>query len=113
MSGVTSNWNPWLKSTQTDSKRTQEQMAASIQTRAILLAPRLTGALKANGKIKTKGDTTSVTFGDSTVPYARIQELGGVTGRGYRTRIVGKHYLSKAGDSVAKMNIKTFTGMSK
>ena len=34
--------------------------------------------------------------GPRGVPYARIQEYGGLTGRGHRTRIQGKFYMTRA-----------------
>ena len=37
-----------------------------------------------------------VAVGPRGVPYAMIQEYGGVTGRGYRTRIQGKFYMTRA-----------------
>jgi hypothetical protein len=35
-------------------------------------------------------------IGPRGVPYARIQELGGVTGRGHKTRLYGKFYMNRA-----------------
>ncbi|HPM61241.1 MAG TPA: HK97 gp10 family phage protein [Methanoregulaceae archaeon] len=37
-----------------------------------------------------------VAVGPRGVPYAMIQEYGGVTGRGHRTRIQGKFYMTRA-----------------
>ena len=43
------------------------------------------------GKFSVEG-----TVGPRGVPYARIQEYGGVTGRGHKTRIQGKFYMTRA-----------------
>ena len=39
--------------------------------------------------------------GPQGVPYARIHEFGGVTGRGHKTRIQGKFYLTKAVEALS------------
>jgi len=38
--------------------------------------------------------------GPQNVEYARIQEYGGVTGRGHKTRITGKFYMTRAVESL-------------
>jgi len=53
-------------------------------------APRITRI----SKYKVEG-----LVGPRNVPYARIQEFGGVTGRGYKTRIQGKFYMTRAVES--------------
>lgn len=114
MGGFTSTSNKWLFSETRVLKRAQRQMAASIQTRAVMLAPRLTGDLRQDGRIRDNSDgSTSVIFGSKNVPYARIQELGGKTGRNYAATITGKHYLQKAGDSMAKENVKKYVDLAR
>ena len=46
------------------------------------------------GKYRVEGRV-----GPQGVPYGKIQEYGGVTGRGYRTRIQGKFYMTRAVES--------------
>ena len=84
-------------------------MVSDIHMRAVQLAPKDTRNLVNSGRINRTGDAHyNVTFGSSKVPYARIQELGGVTGKGYKTHIVGQHYLEQAGDSVVRGDLSKY-----
>lgn len=86
---------------------------ASILARATVLAPKDTGALSEDGRVLKRAKLkTSVVFGRKSVPYARIQELGGVTGRGYKTKIKARNYLQKAGESVAKEGLGKYYKMA-
>lgn len=109
---VKSNLKRWATEQQFVSDRVEQFMAGTILNRATILAPKDTGMLHASGRITKKDNGRSIVFGDTEVPYARIHELGGMTGRNYATKITAKHYLQKAGDSVAKENIKKYYGMS-
>lgn len=114
MGGFKSNSRSWLAQESKFMDRVEEVVAGVILTRASMLAPKDRGDLRANGRVEKNPDGgRSVIFGAESVPYARIQELGGTTGRGYKTKIVGKHYLKQAGDSVAKENIKKYVDMSR
>lgn len=114
MGGFTSNSSKWLWHESRVLKRAQRQMAASIQIRAVMVAPRDKGDLRQDGRIKDNSSgSTSVIFGSEDVPYARIHELGGKTGKDYKTEITAKHYLKEAGDSVAKENVKKYVDMSR
>lgn len=110
---VQSRLKQWSTEQQFLIDRVEQHMAGVILSRAIVLAPKDTGMLHASGLIVNKTKGRSVKFGDAEVPYARIHELGGMTGRNYATPITAKHYLQKAGDSVAKENIKKYIEMSK
>lgn len=111
---VKSRINTWVSEQQFTADRAEQHMAGAILNRAIMLAPRDTGMLHASGRIKpAKAGGRQVIFGDAEVPYARIHELGGMTGRNYATKIIAKHYLQKAGDSVKKESPKKYIGMSK
>lgn len=58
----------------------------------------ISGALAASivpGDLAGGGDTWSMDIGPTTV-YARIQELGGVCGAGYRTTLPPRPYLAPA-----------------
>ena len=96
------------------------EMATDIHKRAIILAPKKDRHLVNSGRIKRLGSTAyQVSFGNSQVPYARIQELGGTIkpkrGRflvfknaagetvfARSVTIKGKRYLTKAADGVAR-----------
>lgn len=94
--------------------RVEEVIAGVILTRAIMIAPKDSGDLRENGRTYKDASGHWVTkFGDNDVPYARIQELGGMTGRNHASQIIGQHYLKKAGDSVKKENIKKYVDMSR
>jgi hypothetical protein len=109
---VKSNIKRWANEQHFVADRAEQIIAGVILNRAILLAPKDTGMLHTSGRIiKERG--RSVVFGDNEVPYARIHELGGFTGRNYATKIEAKHYLKNAGDSVAKENIKKYVDMSR
>lgn len=89
-------------------------MMTDIHARSAELAPKDTRALVNSGRIIRKGSANyMVKYGSSKVPYARIQELGGYTGRNYATKIEGKRYLQQGGDSVTRGNLsKYFRGVS-
>lgn len=102
---VTMNQN-WTKVVKGDF--TQEgllEMVTDIHKRAVALAPVDTSALANSGRVNKITNGYAVRFGSSRVPYARIHELGGWTGRGHKTYIVDKHYLSRAGDNVARGDV--------
>lgn len=114
MGGFTSNSGAFLQKEERVLKRTELILGTVIRSRATVLAPRKSGALRANGKVVDNPlGGKSVVFGDESVPYARIHELGGMTGRGHNTKITAKHYLKTAGDSVVKENIKKYVDMSR
>lgn len=84
-------------------------MATDIHSRSAVLAPKDTRNLVNSGKIARLGDAHyAVTYGSGKVPYARIQELGGDTGRNHATHIVGQHYLEQAGDSVVRGDLSKY-----
>lgn len=110
---VKSTIDRWATEQQFLMDRVEQHVSGVILSRAIMLAPKDTGMLHTSGRITRETKGRSVRFGDSEVPYARIHELGGMTGRNYATPITAKHYLQKAGDSVAKENIKKYVEMSR
>jgi len=64
-------------------------------------APYDTGTLKSAAEAPPRVERTGKysvegRVGPQNVPYARIQEYGGVTGRGHKTRITGKFYMTRA-----------------
>jgi len=110
--GVKSKIKQWANRQVAVMDRVEEVMAGVVLTRGIMTSPKDTGDLSNNGRVEMKDGHRTVKFGDEAVPYARIQELGGVTGRNYATTIVGQHYLKKSGDSVKKENPKKYVDMS-
>ena len=88
--------------------RVEEIMAGVILTRAIMLAPRKSGALRGNGMVEKNAEGhRSVVFGDKSVPYARRRHFEN------KKNPQTLEYLRKAGDSVAKENIKKYVDMSR
>jgi len=70
-----------------------------IQDQGEKNAPYKSGTLKSSiiTMITSKGRTrVEGVVGPTGVPYAKIQEYGGLTGRGHRTRIQGKFYMTRA-----------------
>lgn len=72
------------------------EMALDIHRRAVILAPRDTGALANSGDVTKVADGYQVKFGSSKVPYARKRHFENKK----NPQTLG--YLSKAGDSVAR-----------
>ena len=84
-------------------------MATDIHERSAILAPKDTRNLVNSGRIERLGEAHyAVTYGSDKVPYARIQELGGQTGRNHATTIVGQQYLEQAGDSVVRGDLSKY-----
>lgn len=130
MGGFKSNSKAWLNEESKVLKRTENTIAGVIVTRGTMLAPKKSGDLRDSGRIERKDGVTSAVFGGNGVPYGRIQELGGtikpknaealswIGSDGKRVfaksvTIKGTHYLKRAGDSVAKENIKKYVDMSR
>lgn len=89
---VTINKN-WSAGIERGMKAALLEMATDIHSRAVVLAPIDTGALRNSGKIEPVQNGYSVVFGNNRVPYARRQEF---------EHKVHSHYLARAGDSVAR-----------
>ena len=72
-----------------------------IQEQAEANAPYVSGNLKGSiGTWVTTKEKSRVEgeVGSRNCEYARIQEYGGVTGRGGKTRITGKFYMTRAAE---------------
>lgn len=114
MGGFKSNSAVWYREESRVLKRAVRSMLQVVLNRGTMIAPIKSGDLVATGEvIQDEGASGSVTFGGVKAPYGRIQELGGMTGRNYQTKIIGKHYLQTAGDSVAKENPKKYVDISR
>lgn len=78
------------------------KMGATINALAQLYAPVLTGALRADGRVRLAPNSVTVTFGGYSVPYARR--------RHYENNLHPdtKYYLERAGDQVAREGITKY-----
>lgn len=100
---ITGNFQAWADARNEEMADIRSAMCNSILNQAQMLAPVLTGALRADGRVEEVDDhTTQVVFGDEKVPYARL--------RHYENR---KHpqtllYLQRAGESVSKRGIEGY-----
>lgn len=84
----------------TDSSKTKKaidiafrRIGDAMELKAKTLAPWKMGNLRRS--IKTQQSKDSVTTGTDVI-YARIQEFGGAAGRGHKTIIKGKPYMTPA-----------------
>jgi hypothetical protein len=93
---VTSNVDTWAKVEKQNLRNAQRAMGDAIMARATMIAPKLTGALRSDGRVETKDTSVVVTFGDSRVPYARKRHFEN------RKNPQTLRYLEKAGDQVVK-----------
>lgn len=84
------------------------RMATDIHRVSQVFAPEDKSNLVKSGKINRLGTGSyTVSYGSSKVPYARIHELGGFTGRRGTTYITAKSYLETPGDNISK-NVKKY-----
>jgi len=108
MGGFTSNSRAWFAEETRVLKRAEEAMAGVIVTRATILAPKESGALGDDGRVETGSDGHhSAVFGDASVPYARRRHFEN------KKNPQTLNYLQKAGDSVAKENVKKYVDMGR
>lgn len=78
------------------------EMAVDILNRAIMNAPKDTGALVRSGRVVKQGKGWTVQFGDNSVRYAYRRHFE--NNKNPQTLL----YLEKAGDSVTKGNVKKY-----
>lgn len=108
MGGFKSNSRAFIQSETKVLRRAEEVMAGVILTRATMLAPHESGNLQADGRVEDSQDGhKSVVFGDASVPYARRRHFENKK----NPQTLG--YLKRAGDSVAKENVKKYVDMSR
>jgi len=108
MGGFKSNSAAWLASETAVLKRAENAIGSTILNRAIMIAPKLTGALRADGRVeKNPEGGISVVFGDEKVPYARRRHFEN------KKHPQTLHYLQRGGDSVAKENVKKYVDLSR
>jgi len=108
MGGFKSNSQAWLANEAVVLERAEQSMAQVILNRAKMLAPVASGDLASDGRVeKNPNGGRSVVFGGASVPYARRRHFE--NDRNPQT----KGYLKRAGDSVAKENIKKFVEINR
>lgn len=100
---VTFPTTPWLSTEKKKLSSAVAEMGVDILNRAIMNAPKASGALVRSGRVVKTGTTSySVSFGDNAVRYARKREFEN------KKNPQTIHYLKNAGDSVAKGNTKKY-----
>ena len=78
-------------------------MSDRILADARMRAPKLTGALRSDGRVIERRGECTIVFGDARVPYARLRHF--VNNKNPHT----KYYLQNAGDNiVTKHGLKEF-----
>jgi len=78
------------------------EMANDIRTRAVILAPVETGALKNSGVVEPVANGYRIRFGSERVPYARRRHFENKK----NPQTLG--YLARGADSVARGNISKY-----
>ncbi len=105
--GFQSNVSTWATEQQFLADRVEQFITGAILNRSKMLAPVDTGLLVASGRIeRLAGGGRAVVYGDSEVPYARRRHFE----NNKNPQTLG--YLQRAGDSVAKENIKKYVDMA-
>lgn len=100
---ITGNFQAWADAQNDVMQEVRDVMCRSILNQAQMLAPVLTGALRADGRVEEVDEhTTQVIFGDEKVPYARLRHYENK--KNPQTLL----YLQRAGESVAKRGIEGY-----
>lgn len=93
------------------------RFVTDVHRLAVIKAPVKDSHLRNSGRVMRIKDGYKVRFGGTTggysVPYARIHEYGGWTGRGHRTYITEKSYLRDAAKQAVKKAPSYFAGKGK
>lgn len=88
--------NNWSSNIEDGMKSALLELANDVRTKAVILAPIDTGALRNSGTVEPVPNGYKIQFGNSRVPYARIRHFENKK----HPQTLG--YLAKAGDSVAR-----------
>ncbi len=78
----------------------RKALADSILNLAVMKAPKLTGALRNDGRVESKGEVSTIVFGDADVPYARRRHFEN------KKNPQTLNYLKNAGDQIMKEDIR-------
>lgn len=107
MAVVKSKLTQWATNQGRTIKRAERGIANVILSRAQMLAPVDSGKLVKDGRVVKNGDHVAVRFGSANVPYARRRHFENK--RNPQTL----HFLTRAGDSAAKENIRKYIEVSR
>lgn len=99
---VKSNLDAWLRMQEINLDNAVRAMADGINNLAAIKAPKLTGALKSDGRVEKIQNGYEVVYGDSRVPYARRRHFEN------NKHPDTKYYLQNAGEEVAKRGIGAY-----
>lgn len=83
-------------------KNALRAMAEATLQRSRILAPELTGSLKADGRVVEEEGSAKVVYGSPDVPYARRRHFEN------NLHPETKYYLQNAGDTVAKEGVNKY-----
>lgn len=108
MGGFKSGSKAWLARESRALDSLEITLCSVILNRGTILAPVLSGDLVDSGRVeKNPNGGRSVVFGGIDAPYGRMRHYNN------RKNPQTLHYLQRAGDSVAKENIKKYVDMSR
>lgn len=100
MATVITNASRFVQSEKRRAKNAEKMIADVVLSRSTVLAPKLSGDLKADGRVEgAEGGGLRVKFGGASVPYARRRHFE--NDKNPQTL----DYLKKGGDSVGKESI--------
>lgn len=84
------------------------RMGYDIANQARRNAPYLTGALSNSIRVEENAGVVEVIaggkMGAKDIRYAAIQEFGGYAGKNHSAKIIGRHYMERAKDTVMAGN---------
>lgn len=102
----TSRIGEWSRETERKADRAMLMLATTIHRDAGNLAPVLTGALVASGRVKRNGTGDySIIFGGGRVPYAKRRHYEN------RKHPATLHYLERAGDANSRNFVRYLKGL--
>ncbi len=100
---IRSNAAAFIRLQQENLQNGLRAMADRILSDARMRAPKLTGALRSDGRVIERQGECTIKFGDARVPYARMRHFNN------KKNPQTKYYLQNAGDNiVTKHGLKEF-----
>lgn len=108
---IEDNSSTWIAKQKQSLLSAAMAMGNAIKSSSAMTVPRDTSTLAKSATVKASGNTVTVTYGNTNVRYAMVQERGmrnGVPFKHYTTPGTGPHYLENAGNAVAKKGLKAY-----
>lgn len=102
VTSVNGGTKSFMKLERTRLEHAHRAMANSILNTAMLKAPKLTGALKSDGRVEVRDTAMAVVFGDNRVPYARRRHYEN------RKNPQTLNYLKDSGDRIVKEGLQKY-----